>query len=66
VNVLIICPEYGKILWIQNQANNRQLIGNDILQEIILEDIVRILFRSFKQHNVNRIKVEYLIHILFL
>ena len=47
-------------------SNNRQLIGNDILQEIIVEDIVRIFFGSFKQHNDNRIKVEYLIHILFL
>jgi hypothetical protein len=48
VNVLIICPEYGKILWIQNQANNRRLIENEILQAIILEDTVRILFGSFK------------------
>ena len=34
--------------------------------EIIVEDIVGIFCGSFKHHNDNRIKVEYLIRILFL
>ena len=46
VNVLIIWPKYEKILWIQNQANNRQIIGNDTFQELIVEDIVRTFFGS--------------------
>jgi len=39
-----------------NQANNRQLNENEMFQEIILENIVRTFFGSFKQHNVNKIK----------
>ena len=35
-----------KILWIQNQANNRRINGNDTLQEIIVEVIVGIFFGS--------------------
>jgi hypothetical protein len=54
------------ILDIQYLANSRRIDGYDTFQEIIVQVIFGTIFGSFKHHNVNRIKVEYLIHILFL